>query len=142
MYHKIKNTDEAIKEYRKVIDLSPDYSWAYFNLAQIFYEKEDYKNAIIMLNMTLEKNKKDSEAYKLLCQLYIKTNDYNGAKDTLDEMEAQSIQNGDRYYLEAVIAKHDNNLLKYKDNLENAIANKESLTFDYNAVLGELKNAG
>ena len=57
-------------------------------------------------------------------------------------MEAQSIQNGDRYYLEAVIAKHDNNLLKYKDNLENAIANKESLTFDYNAVLGELKNAG
>ena len=58
MYRKLNETEKAVDEYKKVIQLSSDYSWAYFNLGQIFYEKGDIENAIIMLNLTIEKTRK------------------------------------------------------------------------------------
>lgn len=131
--------DDAIKEYRKVIELSPDYSWAYFNLGQIYFAKQDFENAVIMLNMTIQKNKKDKEAYKLLCQLYLKLNDIDMALDVMDEMKEEAGVNGDYYYLMAEISKLKKDLVKYKDYLESAVANEETLTFNKKSVLGEFK---
>ena len=37
---KNKELDFALIEYRKVLELSPDYVWAYFNIAQIYWELE------------------------------------------------------------------------------------------------------
>ena len=56
-YKKIGEVDRAFEEYSKVIELSPDYSWAYYNIAQIYWERNDAKNAILMLRKTIEKNK-------------------------------------------------------------------------------------
>lgn len=37
---------EAIAEYKKVIEQSPNYSWAYFNLGSIAYDQGDYNSAL------------------------------------------------------------------------------------------------
>ncbi len=122
------------------MQLSGDYSWAYFNLGQIFYEKGDVENAVIMLNLTVEKNPKDKEAYKLLVQLYLKLNDLETAAAVLDEMKENLGENGDFYFLYSKIYELKEDLTKYKKCLEMALNNEETLSFDKFAVMKELRD--
>ena len=95
-----------------------------------------------MLNMTIEKNKKDKEAHKLLCQLYYKIGDMTAYSDTLDEMKDNTGLSGDYYYLLAVLKKEEGNKEEYISSLKHALELKDTLTFDKKAIMGEIKNAG
>ena len=55
-----------------MLELSADYSWAYFNIAQIYWELNRTQDAMVMLSKTLEKNPKDIEVRKLMAQILIK----------------------------------------------------------------------
>ena len=135
--------DDAIKEYRKVIELSPDYSWAYYNIAQIYWELKRLDDAVIMLKKTIEKNPKDFEAYKLLAQILIKENKQDEALEILSEV-SEKVENGDIYYLMSKIFEIDEDKNSQLDCLELALDNKNTLTFNptaVNAQYKELKNA-
>lgn len=64
--------ESAKIEFEKVISLSPDYSWAYFNLAVIYHEEGDDDRAIENLRQTIELNPIDKDAYKILAKLLAK----------------------------------------------------------------------
>ena len=96
---------------------------------------------VLIIEVPFVLPEKDKEAYKLLCQLYIKMNDYEMAQDVLDEMQEEIGVSGDFYYLSSVISNNNNEFVKYKENLEKAIENEDTLTFDKKSVLMELNNA-
>ena len=63
--------DIAIEKFGKVLSLSPDYSWAYFNLASIAYKNNNLYEAREYLEKTIFYNQNDIEAYKLLVKIMV-----------------------------------------------------------------------
>ncbi len=92
-----------------------------------------------MLNLTIEKNCKDREAYKLLTQLYIKTGDIETAAAVLDEMKENLGENGDFYFLYSKIYEIKKDLKGYRKCLDMALKNESSLSFNKLAVMKELR---
>ena len=113
-YKKIKEYDFALAEYRKVIELSSDYSWAYFNIAQIYFELNRVDDAIVMLQKTIEKNPNDIEAYKILAQIMINNNKQDDAMEMLNELSEKQ-ENGDIYYLMSKIFELNDDELRQLD---------------------------
>ncbi len=48
--------DEAIALYHKAIEVNPNFSWSYYNLAQVFTQKNDWEQAIIFYQRAVELN--------------------------------------------------------------------------------------
>ncbi|UCH96459.1 MAG: tetratricopeptide repeat protein [Candidatus Aminicenantes bacterium] len=57
------NYDEAIKHYQKILEINPNNTVVYVNMANILYYKKDYQEAIECLNKLVELNPKNSLAY-------------------------------------------------------------------------------
>ena len=133
-------TNFAIESYKKVLSISPDYSWAYFNLASIAYKNENYDEAKEYLLKTIEYNKTDIEAYKLLTKLLIRKNEVEEIIEILEERLDED-GNGDLYYALAQVYKHIGELEKYINSLESAIDLKLSLTYPIDIVRLELNYA-
>ena len=125
-------------EYRKVLELSPDYSWAYFNIAQIYFELNRIDDCVMMLNKAIEKNPNDIESYKLLIQIMIKQGKIDESLEYLTQL-LQKHQSGDLYYLMSRIFEINEDIPSQKDCLSLALDFKESLTFNHDAVKNELK---
>ena len=140
-YKKLGEIDFALSEYRKVLELSPDYSWAYFNIAQIYFELNRLEDAVIMLRKTIEKNPKDMEAYKLLSQIMIKQGQIDDTLEMLTDI-AQNNENGDIYYLMARIFELNEDNDSRRDCLELALNYNDTLTFPIENIKQELKEVG
>lgn len=78
--------------------MSPDYSWAYFNLASIDYEEGNFDSAINNLDKTLELNPKDVEAYKIYSKILTKARKYDNAAVLIEQAIDNCGDNGDLYY--------------------------------------------
>jgi protein O-GlcNAc transferase len=50
------NLDKAIEEFRKVVRLAPDLAAGHVNLGAVFFDKQDYANAVPALRRALELN--------------------------------------------------------------------------------------
>ena len=55
-----------------MLEISPDYSWAYFNLASIDYAEGNLQSAVQNFEKTIELNPKDIEAYKIYAKIMTK----------------------------------------------------------------------
>ena len=131
----------AVEQFNKVLSLSPDYSWAYFNLGSIAYEMGETENAIFYLKSTIQYNHLDLEAYKILNKIYLKQERYMEATDLIkDAMEAIP-QNGDLYYNYAQIFKSQGDIEKWQKALAETIKNHKTLTYPFDGVKKELKEA-
>lgn len=66
-----------------MIELSPDFVYAYYNRAEIRFRQQDYRSAILDYNEALRKDKEFAEAYynRGLCRFYIK--DYDRALEDM-----------------------------------------------------------
>ena len=70
IYQSIGLTNFAVENYKKVLEISPDYSWTYFNLASIAFKNENLEEAKDYLLKTIQYNNQDIEAYKLLTKIF------------------------------------------------------------------------
>ena len=91
-----------------------------------------------MLRKTIEKNKKDIEACKLLTNIYINTGDEKQALRFITAVLKQFGDNGDFYYLLAKTYEKIKNYELYEQNLELALDNPQTLTYDHVSVKKEL----
>ncbi|MCQ2739110.1 MAG: tetratricopeptide repeat protein [bacterium] len=139
IYKKNGLTNFAIKCYQKVLEISPDYSWAYFNLASIAYENGNMDEAKSNLLLTIEYNKQDIEAYKLLTKLSIKDNDLESILTILHDRLENYEANGDLYYILAQVYKYMGNKDEYAKHLSLALENSLSLTYSQEIVEKEFK---
>lgn len=128
-YKKQGNIDLAIEKYKKVIELCPDYSWAYYNLGSIAFEQNDFDSAIEYLEKTLDFNPKDIDAYKIYSKVLTKVGREDDAVDLLKSAIAQNAHEGDLHYSLAQVFKVQKNLEGYEKALKNALKNYKTLSF-------------
>jgi len=55
--------DMVMKNYNKVIELNPEFIYAYYNRAEIRYKQNDFRTAILDYNEALRRDKEFAEAY-------------------------------------------------------------------------------
>ncbi len=134
---RLGNSEKAREIYNKVIEISPEYSWAYYNLAQIDWSENNIEGAIMNLEMTLRINPKDIDAAKLLCQIYIKEKEFQKAYEVIRNIQKHFPNNGDLYYFLSKTTPDDT--LTQIDNLKKALENYKSLTINSNQIKQELK---
>jgi tetratricopeptide (TPR) repeat protein len=76
VYYSLGNFDAAIESFKLAVIAKPDHANAHYNLAIAFREKKDYDNAIAAINNVLQ-------------LVQPNTQDYNVAKQTLDELQSK-----------------------------------------------------
>ena len=138
IYKEQGDTNSAEKEFNKVLELSPDYSWAYFNLASIDYEKGDLRSAVEKLEKTIELNPKDLSAYEIYAKILAKEGLLEDANLIVDKALNNCGANGDLYYIQAQIYKLSNNREEFVKNMNNALKYNSTLSASPKLVKKEL----
>lgn len=128
----------AISEYNKVIELCPDYSWAYFNLGSIAFEKRDYDSAVANLEKTIELNPRDVAAYKIYSQILIKLDKLDEARHLIQSAISENQYEGDLFYILAQIYKMQNEFENYAKALKISLKNYKTLSFSPKLIKKEL----
>lgn len=136
-YQMLEKYDEAKNLYKELLIKSPEYSWAYFNLAQIAWKENDNEGAIVNLKKTLEINPKDIEASKILAQIYIRSKEYDNARQIINDALENNPYNGDLYYYLSKTYPED--IDRQIDSLKKSLENHKTLTIDAKQVKRELK---
>ena len=117
--------------------MSPDYSWAYFNLGSICYEENDYDKAQEYLQKTLELNPKDDGASIILSKIYAKDERFDEAIELLNSSIGFNPYNGDVHYTLAHMYKEIGDLENYKTHLQEAMNNQSTLTYSLKQLQSE-----
>ena len=91
-----------------------------------------------MLRKSIEKNKKDIDACKLLAKIYINTGDEKQALRFIAAVLKQFGSQGDFYYLAAKVYEKAQNYELYEKNLTKAIKSPSTLTYNVKALEKEL----
>ena len=131
--------DYAKDEFNTVLKISPDYSWAYYNLACIAFEENDYQAVADNLDRTLELNPKDENAYLNYAKLLLKMNMYDEVKTVMETAIQNCSAVGQLNYYMAKFAQKAGNIEDYELFLNQAISNRETLKVDIYRVMAELE---
>lgn len=137
--HQLGETEIAIKTYNEVIEQSPDYSWAYYNLASIYIDKNDDNTAISYLEKTIQTNPADLKAITMLVKVLSKNKKFLQAEKILNQALTILPEEADIYYLLSRIyteLKNTVNRIKY---LKLTISKKITFSGDIEDVEEELK---
>ena len=81
----------------------------------------------------IEKNPKDIEAYKLLCQILIKQGNIKEAKNIVVNYTEKN-DNGDMYYIMSKLFEIDGDKKSQLETLELVLENQNTLTFDVDSI--------
>jgi tetratricopeptide (TPR) repeat protein len=92
--------DKALAHFNSIT--SPDLDEKHFWIANVYYEKEDFSNAIASANQYLRQasvGEKAEEAYYLIADAYIELRQYNNAISTLKKLLSKPALISDEQYL-------------------------------------------
>ena len=137
----MKDFEDAKDEFKRVTELSSDYSWAYYNLACIAFEEGNWEQVITYLDKTLELNPKDEGAYLNYALLLTKMNMYEKAKNIMNSAVENCPNKGQICYYMAHIAKAANENEDYISCLNLALENRATLEIDVDKVMAEIERA-
>lgn len=93
-----KTGDEGLWAYKKAINLDENYYQAYYNIANIYYEREDYAQAANYYRLAVKKNDKFAYGHFNLGCTYLKLQDYNQARKSFESAIKLNSQEPDYYY--------------------------------------------
>jgi tetratricopeptide (TPR) repeat protein len=68
--------DDALSEYRKAIEINPDYARGYYNIGSVYREQGKIEEAIASFQKALEINPKYGESHYMLAVLYFEKKEY------------------------------------------------------------------
>ncbi|WP_295295309.1 tetratricopeptide repeat protein [uncultured Brachyspira sp.] len=109
------NLDYAKKIALQLINKEPNYKDGYLVLADIFYEEEDYKSIIRILDKALEYLPKDKDILESKIEALISTYKYEEAKETIEEIISLGDVNASVYGQYGVLLSIE---MKYKEAIE------------------------
>jgi cytochrome c-type biogenesis protein CcmH/NrfG len=104
VYYSIKNYDLAIRFFTDAVNLKPDYTNAYYDLAIAYREKGDFSNAQLIAeqSLTLIKKETDPKDYKIVSDLIADLKSKNvsqqnasqtGLKNNLSGVDVANLKN-------------------------------------------------
>jgi transcriptional regulator with XRE-family HTH domain len=137
-YSEKGDINSALKYSKKTLSIFRDiYDNSYLaeienNLGKLFYEFEDYEESFIHLNKSkeLREKNKDSRLCETLisiCENYIKKKDVQSAKQTLQQIEDNTLEDNHKVRLEYYILKYrieilDSRIKEAEDTLKTALS--------------------
>ena len=136
-YQQMRDFEKAREIYAKVLENSPEYSWAYYNIAQMDFKEQNIQGAILNLEKTISINPKDFEASKLLIRIYIKQKDFQNAQKLINAKLNENPYQGDLYYFLSKTTPDDKSA--QIENLKKALENYKTLTIPSSQIKKELK---
>jgi tetratricopeptide (TPR) repeat protein len=89
---KINRLDQAIKSFNKANTLSEDYI-TYYNIGSLFYKKNDFKNAILVLEISKHLNNKFHMTFLLTGLCYGRLNNFKAAESNFINVIMNSPEN-------------------------------------------------
>jgi tetratricopeptide (TPR) repeat protein len=87
-HFRLKNEEEALKNFRKAVTYRPDETLFWMNLGGAYGAVGDYKNSVSSLKKGLEMAPDSVELRKNLALTYMKMKNYEGAIETLEKVPA------------------------------------------------------
>jgi tetratricopeptide (TPR) repeat protein len=87
-HFRLKNEEEALKNFRKAVTYRPDETLFWGNLGGAYGAVGDYANSIFSLKKGLEMAPDSVELRKNLALTYLKMKNYEGAIETLESIPA------------------------------------------------------
>ncbi|MCP2518817.1 tetratricopeptide repeat protein [Candidatus Aminicenantes bacterium AC-335-A11] len=118
--------DEAIEEYKKLLEKRPEFYQININIGNAYMKKEDYETAISYFQKVLEKDPKNAEALISSGNCYVELKDYKKAIEIFKQIDKEDINdpvvlynigtifynNGEidkaiEYYEQSIIVKKD-----------------------------------
>lgn len=97
-YRQNKNYTKAIEAYNKALTLDPKYLIAQLNRGAAKLEAGNFKDAQADFEDVLKKDPNNSSAFNGMASVYIKTKEYQKAKDLATKAIIANAKNGPAYY--------------------------------------------
>ena len=97
----LKNYEECIKYYNKVIELNPNNTYAYYNIGLTKIKQKNYEDAIKYFNKVLELDPKEEGAYYNIAYSKIILNRPEDALIYINNLIELNNKNEDAFYLKA-----------------------------------------
>ena len=96
------------------------------------------KSALEKLNKTVELNPYDIEAYKIISKIYTVLGDADNAEEILLQAIDNCGENGNIYYMLGKIAEKFGDNVKYRNYLNEALKNNQTLSLPITTVKIEM----
>ena len=91
-YYYARQYDEAIKHYRKALELDPNYSWGHLWIGQAYLQKEMYKEAIDEINQAIRLSNGDTRPLATLGHAYAVAGRRDDAMKVLAQLQEMAKQ--------------------------------------------------
>ncbi len=89
IFHWSRQPERAIEQFRKVLELNPNYSIAYSFLAEVYEQQGDFASAIATIER-VQQAANDPHALSTAGYLYARSGDHHKALEILNELEKRS----------------------------------------------------
>jgi tetratricopeptide (TPR) repeat protein len=106
--HMAGQYQNAIKYYRKVIELNPNYNGIYYNIGLSKVKLKDYEGAILEYNKELELNPENPIAFNNRANAKVNLEDFTGALQDYNKALEINPKYADGYYNRALCKNHLN----------------------------------
>jgi tetratricopeptide (TPR) repeat protein len=106
--HMAGQYQNAIKYYRKVIELNPNYKGIYYNIGLSKVKLKDYEGAILEYNKELELNPENPIAFNNRANAKVNLEDFTGALQDYNKALEINPKYADGYYNRALCKNHLN----------------------------------
>ncbi len=93
-----KDSTKAIKSYQKATKIDETFYQAYYNMAEQYFQVQNYDKAIENYKLAVKYNKKFDYGYYNLGCAYISKNDYNNARKSFEAAIKINPKEPDYYY--------------------------------------------
>ncbi len=84
--------DEALADFKKVLELAPENTDAFLNTGITYYKKKQYDDAINIFNTAQQKNNKDTKLLYLKALCYAGKEDYGSALQNINQARSFGFQ--------------------------------------------------
>ncbi|MBI9055370.1 MAG: tetratricopeptide repeat protein [Bacteroidales bacterium] len=129
-YEKIGKKEEAASDYKRATTFDAKDEAIYYNAGRLYYELEQYNEAVPMLEKVTSLDKKHINAYKYKMESYIATKKYDKAlkeSNSLIELQESAGNYSSRGFINDELENYGQSELDYRKSLEKAP--KELVTY-------------
>jgi len=135
-YQQMEKFDEAFDSYKNALKLNDKYEYAYYGLAELYYNKKKYKKVVSYCDKSLYYNDEYADAFLLRANAKEKLGDEAGAAE--DKIMATNIQVKDKLINAANLKR--NSFKSVKNNYFPKLGLKLKMMFTKSGFMDKIKN--
>ncbi len=121
LYMRQNDPERAIEEFKKAIELKPNYADAYHNLANTYYQLKNYGVAAVNYKKAIDLDPSIWQSYQNLATIYFAEEKLDVARENLEKAVSLNPKSSNSYVFLGTIYSEMGEKIKAKENLERAL---------------------